>query len=68
MNIGAVLVLLKLWKDAGVAVSPIGPPAPPPAPGKYEARDVKPMCSPGYFAYQHPRTGFWTCKPIPKGR
>jgi len=30
MNLGAVLVLLKLWKDAGVAVSPIGPPAPEP--------------------------------------
>jgi len=32
MNIGALLVLWKLIKDAGVAVSPIGPPAPPPEP------------------------------------
>jgi len=65
MNIGAVLVLLKLLKDAG-GVSPIGPPAPPPTPGKYQ--EVKPICSPGQFAYQHPRTGMWTCKPIPPGR
>ena len=64
MNIGAVLVLLKLLKDAGEAVSPIGPPAPPEGP----YQEVKPMCSPGYYAYQHPRTGMWTCKPIPKGR
>jgi len=28
MNIGAMIVLAKLLKDAGVAVSPIGPPAP----------------------------------------
>ena len=28
MNIGALIVLGKLLKDAGVAVSPIGPPAP----------------------------------------
>jgi len=28
MNIGALIVLFKLLKDAGVAVSPIGPPAP----------------------------------------
>jgi len=64
MNIGAVLVLWKLIKDAGVAVSPIGPPAPPPS----GYQEVRPMCGPGKFAYQHPRTGMWTCKPRPPGR
>jgi len=66
MNIGALIVLAKLFQDAVGEVSPIGPPAPPTTPGGYQ--EVRPMCSPGYYAYQHPRTGFWTCKVIPKGR
>jgi hypothetical protein len=71
MNIGAVLVLLKLIKDAGVAVSPIGPPAPPTGVEAFETggyQEVRPMCGPGKYAYQHPRTGMWTCKPRPPGR
>jgi len=69
MNIGALIVLFKFLKDAGV-VSPlvIGPPAPdiPTTPGEYE--EIKPTCGPGKFAYQDPTTGFWTCKPRPSGR
>jgi len=65
MNLGPMIVLLKLIKDVG-DVSPIGPPAPPPPSGGYQ--EVKPMCGPGKFAYQHPRTGLWTCKPRPSGR
>jgi len=64
MNLGAVLVLVKLFQEIGMEAITVGPPAPPPAP----YAKVRPTCSPGYFAYQHPRTGFWTCKLIPKGR
>jgi len=67
MNIGALIVLFKLLQDAGVALSPIGPPAPPP-PNGIDPTEIKPKCSPGYYAYKNPTTGFWSCLVIPKGR
>jgi hypothetical protein len=70
MNIGAMLVLVKLFQDAVGSVSPIGPPAP-----KDEeiptTVPIKPICGPGQYAYQHPigpNKGLWSCLVIPKGR
>jgi hypothetical protein len=67
MNIGAVIVLLKLFTDAGVAVSPIGPPAPN---GDEIPTNVpsKPICGLGRYAYKEPLSGLWSCLVIPKGR
>ena len=68
MNIGALIVLFKLLKDAGV-VSPlvIGPPAPdiPDIPTNVT---LKPLCGPGRYAYREPSSGQWSCLVIPKGR
>ena len=68
MNIGALIVLGKLLKDAGV-VSPlvIGPPAPdiPDIPTNVT---LKPLCGPGRYAYREPLSGLWSCLVIPKGR
>jgi len=68
MNIGALIVLLKLLKDAGV-VSPlvIGPPAPdiPDIPTNVP---LKPICGSGRYAYREPSSGLWSCLVIPKGR
>jgi hypothetical protein len=68
MNIGAILVLAKLFQDAvGVSPSVIGPPAP-----KDEVIPTnvpgKPICGLGRYAYQNPSTGLWSCLVIPKGR
>jgi len=49
MNIGALIVLGKLLKDAGVAVSPIGPPAP-------DNGDI-----PGNFCYRTDGKLTWLC-------
>jgi len=67
MNIGALIVLGKLLKDAGVAVSPIGPPAPdiPDIPTNVS---IKPLCGPGRYAQFNFTTGLWSCLVIPKGR
>ena len=64
MNIGALIVLLKLFQDSG-AVSP--PPATPPPKEVVQTGEVKPMCPPGHYASQD-TFGNWTCVPIPKGR
>ena len=71
MNIGALIVLFKFLKDAGV-VSPlvIGPPAPdiPDIPTNVP---LKPICGLGRYAYQNPigpNKGLWSCLVIPKGR
>jgi len=67
MNIGALIVLAKLFTDAVGVVSPIGPPAP-------NGNDIptnvplKPICGPGRFAYKDPLSGLWSCLVIPKGR
>ena len=64
MNLTALIPLLKLLKDAGAEVSPIGPPAP----DIPEETEVKPTCGPGKYAYKDPLSGFWSCVDIPKGR
>jgi len=66
MNLGSIIVLLKLLQDAGAAVSPIGPPAPN-GEEVVQTGEVKPMCPPGHYASQD-TFGNWTCVPIPKGR
>ena len=63
MNIGAILVLAKLFQDAA-GVSIIGPPAPNDVPPS----EIKPICAPGHFAYQDPFTKLWSCVRIPSGR
>ena len=66
MNIGALIVLAKLFQDAVGDVSPIGPPAP-------NGNDIptnvplKPICGPGRYAEKLPN-GLWSCLVIPKGR
>jgi hypothetical protein len=67
MNIGSLIVLAKLLKDAGVAVSPIGPPAPD-VPDIPTNVSIKPICGPGRYAYKEPLSGLWSCLVIPKGR
>jgi len=72
MNLGAILVLAKLFTDALGDVSPIGPPAP------QEVKDrivenpqnvpLKPVCGHGHYAYRDPSTRLWSCLVIPKGR
>jgi len=68
MNIGALLVLFKFLKDAGV-VSPlvIGPPAPD-IPDTPTNVSMKPLCGPGRYAQFNFTTGLWSCLVIPKGR
>ena len=63
MNIGAILVLAKLFQDAA-GVSIIGPPAPNGVPPS----EIKPICAPGHYAYQDPFTKLWSCVRIPSGR
>jgi len=72
MNLGALIVLAKLFQDA-VGVSIIGPPAPndKEIPTVVTAVPLKPICGPGHYAYQHPigpNKGLWSCLVIPKGR
>ena len=64
MNLGPIIVLLELLKDAGGAVSPIGPPAPN---GEVRDPEIKPICGPGSYATKTAQ-GHWVCVPIPKGR
>ena len=66
MNLGPLIVLLKLLQEAGAEVSPIGPPAPN---GNEEVKDpeIKPICPPGHYASKD-TFGHWSCVPIPKGR
>jgi len=71
MNIGGLIVLFKLLKDAGmVAPTLIGPPAPD-TPTNPTNVPLKPICGPGHYAYQNPigpNKGLWSCLLIPKGR
>jgi len=64
MNLTAIIPLLKLLKDAGAEVSPIGPPAPDDVPTDVS---IKPLCPPGHYASKD-TFGHWSCVPIPKGR
>ena len=65
MNIGAMLVLVKLFQDVvGVSPSVIGPPTPK----DVAPSEIKPICGPGKYAYQNPDTGLWFCRARPPGR
>jgi len=66
MNIGALIVLAKLFQDA-VGVSIIGPPAPKEQEIPTNV-PLKPICGPGLYAYKEPLSGLWSCLVIPKGR
>ena len=70
MNVGALIVLAKLFQDAvGVSPSVIGPPAPNGEPVEIPTNVIlKPLCGPGRFAYKDPLSGLWSCLVIPKGR
>ena len=67
MNLGPLIVLLKLYQDAMGPVSPIGPPAPN---GDEIPTNVsiRPLCGPGRYAQFNFTTGLWSCLVIPKGR
>jgi len=66
MNLGALLIMLKLVGDIGILpTQDIGPPPPPVT---YEYTEVQPTCGPGKFAYKDPFTKLWTCVVIPPGR
>jgi len=66
MNIGPMLVLIKLFQDAK-GVSIIGPPAPKEDLNPQNV-PLKPICGHGHYAYKEPLTGLWSCLVIPKGR
>jgi len=68
MNLGAVLIMLKLVGDIGILpTSIIGPPPPSTPNGEDKDPNVKPNCGPGKYAAKNP-SGFWVCLDIPKGR
>jgi len=67
MNIGALIVLAKLFTDARGDVSPIGPPAPNDTEIPTNV-SMKPLCGPGRYAQFNFTTGLWSCLVIPKGR
>jgi len=71
MNIGGLIVLFKLLKDAGmVPPTLIGPPAPDVSEIPTNV-PLKPICGPGRYAYQNPigpNKGLWSCLVTPKGR
>jgi len=64
MNLGALIVLAKLFTDALGPVSLVGPPAPKEIPTNVP---LKPICGPGRYAQKLP-SGLWSCLVIPKGR
>ena len=65
MNLGSLLIMLKLVGDIGVLPTEVGPPPPPVT---YEYTEIRPICSPGKAPYKDPNTGLWTCIVIPGGR
>jgi len=66
MNLGPLIVLLELLKDAAGPVSPIGPPVPDVVVIPTNV-PLKPVCGPGRYAQKLPN-GNWSCLVIPKGR
>ena len=64
MNLGSLLVLLKLAGDTGFTVSPKTEPT---TPTVVQTGEVKPTCPPGHYASKD-TFGNWSCVPIPKGR
>ena len=62
MNVGSLLVLIKLLDDIEKTGGLIGPPAPE----VVQTGEIKPDCGPGEYAY---KVGdFWVCRKIPGGR
>ena len=55
MNLGSVLIMLKLVGDIGILPSVYRPTTPPPAAnGEDRDPDVKPDCGPGKYAAKNP--------------
>ena len=66
MNLGPLIVLLKLFEGSKVSPDIVGPP-------KLEEKnpqnvDFKPICGAGHYAYKDPLSKKWSCLVIPKGR
>jgi hypothetical protein len=66
MNLGALLVWLKLAQDSGFTVSPKTEPTTPTE--NPQNVSIKPICGPGHYAYKDPLSGLWSCLRIPGGR
>jgi hypothetical protein len=66
MNVGSLLVLLKLAMDSGFTVSPKTEPTTPTA--NPQNVTTKPNCGPGHYAKFNWNTGLWSCVMIPGGR
>jgi len=67
MNIGALIVLLKLFEGSKVSPTVTGPPTPEQDKNPQNV-DLKPTCGPGHYAYKDPLSKKWSCLVIPKGR
>ena len=69
MDLGSLLVLLKLAQDSGFTVSPKTEPTTPTVgpPPVVQTGEVKPTCPPGHYASKD-TFGNWTCVRIPGGR
>jgi len=58
MNLGALLILVKLFQEIGI-----------PSPGvEGQEYEIKPNCGVGTYAYKDPLSGKYSCVKIPKGR
>jgi len=68
MNLGSLLIMLKLAMDSGFTVSPKANGPTTPTVPEYEYTEIKPKCGPGHYAYKDPFTELWSCVPIPPGR
>ena len=68
MNLGALLVWLKLAQDSGFTVSPKTNGPTTPTEENPQNVPIKPICGPGHYAYKDPLSGLWSCLRIPGGR
>jgi len=64
MNLGSLVVLLRLFEGGKVSPTVTGPPTPE----NPQNVDFKPLCGPGHYAYKDPLSKKWSCLVIPKGR
>ena len=67
MNLGPLIVLLKLFEGSKVSPTVTGHPAPVQHTNPQNV-DLKPTCGPGHYAYKDPLSKKWSCLVIPKGR
>ena len=67
MNLGSLIVLLKLFEGGKVSPAVVGPPTPEQDKNPQNV-DLKPTCGPGYYAYKDPLSKKWSCLVIPNGR